>query len=300
MQHEREIIVQRPDKRPYGTRIRIHIQTPGALGGAEHCCVAFDSGPFLTIVPRDKAPWEGGRKYDVTFEGFATATDAEAAGSRLAQAFLWMAISTDRPLRLEYLSHHPAVVYERARPIGPGSRGDGEVYFPSTVVLKELQEAYASLDKPAQKLLLSMEIFCAARFDSSLRGTFLSVVSSLEPLADEKPLGPAVEEFIEEYIRRLLECPGIHGEARRSLEGRLQLLRKESIRQALLRLIRETLPDQPESVRQVDRAYNLRSQLIHDGVLADADIDLEAESRAISLTIRALYAALLNRRLVSI
>ena len=111
--HERQVIVCQPKKRPYGTRARIHVQTSGTLGDAEEVCVPLSSGAFLTIEPTHKAPWEGGKKYVVTLEGFATAAAAEAAGRRLVQALLWMAVSTDAPLKLEYLTYEPASVFER-------------------------------------------------------------------------------------------------------------------------------------------------------------------------------------------
>ena len=295
--HERQVILGQPNKRPYGARVRIHLQTAGALGGAEEVCVPLPSGAFLTVEPTHKAPWEGGKKYVVTLEGFATAAAAEAAGRRLVQALLWMAVSTDAPLKLEYLTYEPASVFERERSSGATCIAYGEVSSVPTVVFAELHDAYALLAEPDEKLLLSMEIFCAARLESSQRATFLALVSALEPLAKEEPLGPAVSLFIEECAQQLRTSADIQSELKASLEGRLLQLRQESVRQALRRLARTALPNQPEASRLIDEAYALRSQLIHKGVPADLDIDLENESQAVSRTIRALYASLLNRKL---
>ncbi len=295
--HERQVILGQPNKRPYGARVRIHLQTAGALGGAEEVCVPLPSGAFLTVEPTHKAPWEGGRKYVVTLEGFATAAAAEAAGRRLVQALLWMAVSTDAPLKLEYLTYEPASVFERERSSGATCIAYGEVSFAPTVVFAELHDAYALLAEPDEKLLLSMEIFCAARLESSQRATFLALVSALEPLAKEEPMGPAVALFVDECCQQLRASAGIQQELKASLEGRLLQLRQESVRQALRRLARTALPNQPEASRLIDEAYALRSQLIHSGVPADLDVDLESESQALSRTIRALYASLLNRNL---
>jgi hypothetical protein len=79
-QEERAIILRQPNKRPYGTRASIHVQTIGALGNAEQVCVSLPTGAFLSIEPARTAPWEGGRKFTVTLEGFPTAASAEAAG----------------------------------------------------------------------------------------------------------------------------------------------------------------------------------------------------------------------------
>lgn len=295
--HERQVILGQPNKRPYGARVHIRLQTAGALGGAEEVCVPLPSGAFLTVEPTHKAPWEGGRKYVVTLEGFATAAAAEAAGRRLVQALLWMAVSTDAPLKLEYLTYEPASVFERERSSGATCIAYGEVSFAPTVVFAELHDAYALLAEPDEKLLLSMEIFCAARLESSQRATFLALVSALEPLAKEEPLGPAVALFVDECCQQLRASAGIQQELKASLEGRLLQLRQESVRQALRRLVRTALPNQRDASRLIDEAYALRSQLIHNGVPADLDVDLESESQAVSRTIRALYASLLNRNL---
>ena len=161
-QHERQVIIGQPNKRPYGARVRIHLQTAGALGGAEEVCVPLPSGAFLIIEPTHKALWEGGKKYVITLVGFATAAAAEVAGRRLVQALLWMAASTDAPLKLEYLTYEPASVFERERPSGATVVGYGEVSFAPTVVFTELHDAYTLLAELDQRLLLSMEIFCAA------------------------------------------------------------------------------------------------------------------------------------------
>jgi hypothetical protein len=132
--HERQVILGQPNKRPYGARVRIHLQTSGAMGSAEEVCVPLHSGAFLTIEPTHRASWEGGKKYVITLEGFATAAAAEAAGRRLVQALLWMAVSTNAPLKLEYPAYEPASVFERERPSGPSMISYAEVASPPTVV----------------------------------------------------------------------------------------------------------------------------------------------------------------------
>lgn len=294
---ERAVILGQPQKRPYGVKVRIHLQTAASIGNVENVCVSLNTGAFLSITPTRTAPWEGGKKYVVTLEGFPTAASAEASGRRLVQALLWMAVSVDAPLRLEYLSYEPASVFERNQSSGFTCEAFGEVGFAPNVVLGELQEAYALLKEPDEKLLLSMEIFCAARLESSQRAVFLALVSALEPLAQEAPLGEAVNQFVAECVNLLKATANIPPDLRASLEGRLKQLRQESIRQALKRLAREALPDQPEVAEAVDEAYALRSQLIHSGVPSDLDIDLERESRSVSAIIRDIYAKLLNRSL---
>lgn len=298
MQEERAIILGQPNKRPYGARVRIHVQTSGALGYAEQVCVPLPTGAFLSFEPTRTAPWEGGKKFIVTLEGFPTAASAEAAGRRLVQTLLWAAISTDSSLRLEYLTYEPASVFERNRSNGATLEGFCEVGRLPAVVLGELHDAYAHLPEPDEKLLLSMEIFCAAGLESSQRAVFLALVSALEPLAREAFLGDQVTAFVNDCIAQLRTSTTVPSALKASLEGRLQQLRSESIRQALRRLALETLPSQPDAAQAIDEAYALRSQIIHNGVPADLDVDLESESREVSTIIRAMYASILKTSVV--
>ncbi|MCB1932771.1 MAG: hypothetical protein KDI45_09910 [Candidatus Accumulibacter sp.] len=299
-QEERATILSQPQKRPYGAKVHIRLQTSGPLGFVEEVCVPLQTGAFLAIAPARSAPWEGGNKYLVTLEGFATAAAAEAAGRRLVQALLWMAISTDSPLRLEYLSYQPASVFERTASGSSGILFEGCYAVAGRapeLVLGELQEAYVLLPEPDETLLLSMEVFCSARLEASQRAIFLAIVSALEPLAREAPLGDEVNRFVTDSIARLNDSEAIPSQLRKSLEGRLLHLRRESVRQALKRLVRETLPHQPDAALIVDEAYALRSQLVHSGLPRDLDVDLDREAQIVSHTIRAIYARLLNRSL---
>lgn len=295
---ERVIILAQPKKRPYGARVTIHLQHAGTIGDAEEVCISLSSGAFLSISPTRIAPWEGGKKYEVLLEGFPTAASAEAAGKRLVQALLWMAISTNAPLRLEYLSYEPAAVYERNRSAGDSAYGYGRVGFQAEVPLGVLQDSFAELPEPNDKLLLSMEVFCSARLESSQRAVFLSVVSALEPLAAQAGLGDSVAEFVEDTVRDLKLREAIPLELRASLSGRLYQLRDESIRQALRRLANEVAPEAPEVARTIDEAYALRSQIIHNGIPSDLDTDLESGITAVSKCIRSLYARMLRQPLV--
>jgi hypothetical protein len=295
---ERAAILGQPDKRPYGVRSRIHLRSATAIGNAEEVCVPLHTGAYLTVSGDRSAPWEGGKKYLVTLEGFPTVAAAEAAGRRLVQALLWMAVSTNAPLRLEYLSYEPASVYERNRAGGATVEAYAEAFYAPAMILGELRDAYALLPEPDDKLLLSMEIFCSARLEASRRAIFLALVSALEPLAREKPLGPAVDVFVDKCVQALQNTTEIEPGYRTSLQGRLHLLKRESIRQALRRLVLEVLPDDKNAPQVVDDAYSLRSQIIHSGTQVDLDVDLDQESTQVARTVRRLYASMLKRSLV--
>lgn len=295
---ERAIILQQPTKRPYGARVRVHVQTAESVGSMERESVPLSTGAMITIAPGRQAPWEGGKKYNFTLEGFATATSAERAGRRLAQSLLWTAVSLDFALRLEYAGYESAAVFERNRSDGICEEAYIEVGWPKEIVLREIQDAYAHTAEPDPRILLSMEIFTAARIEVSQRARFLAVVSALEPLTSSQALGPEVDVFVDQCKQLLKANATVSRDIRPSLEGRLRDLSKESIRQALGRVVRTTLPDRPNALDVVDRAYDLRSQIIHNGRPNDPDVDLELEARAVSGVVRAFYASVLGRTLV--
>jgi hypothetical protein len=296
-QDERAIIVGQPEKRPYGVKVRFHILTAGTLGNVENVSLLLSTGAFLTIAPGKKAPWEGGRNFVATLEGFATAASAEAAGRRVVLSLLWMAVALDRPLRLEYTSYEPATVFERNRSEGDILEAYAEVACTPDSVLGQLHDAYSKLENPDPKLLLSMEIFCAARLESSQRARFLALVSALEPLAQTEGLGSDVSSFVDECLNALRSESVIAPKIKDRLKSRLGGLRDESIGQALERLVRENIPTNTDAPGVIKDAYELRSQLIHRGVPADLDVDLEFEGRAVAAVIRDIYASLLKQPL---
>jgi hypothetical protein len=79
---------------------------------------------------------------------------------------------------------------------------------------------------------------------------------------------------------------------KKSLDGRLKQLEHESIRQALLRLIRELFPSDEESVKTIDAAYALRSEMLHPRT---TDPYLDRKTHAIEQIIRCLYSARIKK-----
>ena len=297
-EEERETIRSQVAKRPYGASVLVHVQTAGAFGQVETKEIQLATGAFVTLGTARMAPWDGGRKYSLKLEGFPTAAATEAAARRLVQAVLWMAISSDAPLRLDYRSYDPFSVFERGRSDGLHVSAYGEVYFQPDMIFAEIENAYSKLADPDPRLLLSMEIFAGARLEASDRARFLAVVSALEPLASEQYLGEDVDKFVSSCVELLKATSGLRPEVRASLEGRVRQLRGESIRQSLRRVVLSALPEEPEAAATIDEAYALRSQIIHSGRPADLDVDLERACQSVSRIMRQIYASLLGRRLM--
>lgn len=286
---ERAVIFGRPEKRPYGARLEFQVAHVGFLGDMERVAILLDSGAVASLAPARQTSWEGGRRFEFSLEGFATAATAEAQGRQLSQAILWMAISLNYGLRLSYRTQEPAAVFERLRSSGASVWGEGSLSWNPQVVLQQLIAGFAA-SIPDSQTLLSMEIFASSSLEASDRAAFLTAVSALEPLAEEQALGQPVDAFVDGCLSSLRVVPSIDQHHRASLEGRLNQLRRESIRQALRRFISTRLRDYPTAPDVADSAYGLRSELIHNGRLSDYDVDLAAETRKISNLLRLIYA----------
>ena len=179
-------------------------------------------------------------------------------------------------------------MYERFRSEGDTAWGEGTVGWPASTALKELTDTFRR-DLLDRRLILSMELYCAALLESNERTRFVTAVSALEPLAQQQSLGPAVSSYVDKALADLNSAADIEQKVRASLCGRINQLRQESVRQALFRLANSWFPGRTEIRERIDRAYRLRSELLHGGSFADPDTDLTAEMNKIATVLRTLY-----------
>lgn len=288
-QDERKIILSRPEKRPYGVRIQFRLKTIGDIGNLENACILLDTGSFLTISPGKKAPWEGGEVMKIDLEGFSTAAAAEQSGRKLVQALLWTSIKNKSPLQLQYQSYKPTYIFERNRSQGLSCSAYSHRILNTKNIVNCLHDNYLNLPETEPSLLLSMEIFAGSKLETSERAIFLSMVSALEPLAKTKRLGEEVNQFIKTTIKNLKSCDNVPSAIHNSLTGRLNQLRNESIRQALKRMAIEIIPEITNASMVIDEAYNIRSQIVHNGQPSDLDIDFNEKLQGLEEVIVAIY-----------
>lgn len=254
----------------------------------------FTDGTILRTTPTTIAPWLGGKAYHLSLEGFRTASHAEAAGRELASAVLWTCVSLDVAARRDYQTLEPGRVFDRTRAPGFEDTGFGMLGWPTEKVAGELVRVHGTLGHVDAKIALSME---------NLRWCSDGVESTGSVCVDgfgARAVGCA--SFARWPDRRAREAgagavdqnDSLDGAAKLSLRGRLTQLRKESIRQALRRLVRDTLPNEPDAAEIVDRAYALRSELVHSGQTSDADLDPAKERVEIARILRKLYGRMLK------
>lgn len=286
---ERALVIANGGKRPYGAKLKFQITHAASIGDLENVSVLLDSGAIAVLQPARSTSLEGGRKFQITLDGFPTATAAESAGLQLAQALLLLATSFNFGLRLNYHGRVPATVYERFRSEGMSMWAEGVASYSAQVVLNELASAY-QLPPLDPKITLSMELFCAAMLEMNERARFVTVVSALEPLAKQELLSEGVATFVASTMVNLDLAADIEPSLRASLRGRVALLRTESVRQALFRLSDSWFPGRNDLRKQIDGAYGLRSELLHNGTLSDQDADLGVETAKIVAILRSIYA----------
>ena len=285
---ERKLILACDQRRKYGARLTFEVQRAEDIGKLENVSLLIEDGTLATIEQGRVCSWESGKRYNIEVIGFPNASDAEDAGMRMAQALLVTAISLNIGMRLNYHSHEPPTVFDRTVSKGFEMWSEGFASRPQDVVLRELTQAL-SVPLKDRRLLLSIELFVASALESNDRAKFVMAVSALEPLAEQLDLGTEVAIVIDNLAQHLTDAQGLSDDLKCSLRGRLLRLKQESVRQALKRLCAVWLSGDQDAWRKLDKAYALRSELLHEGRPSDLDIIISEESHTISNLLRRIY-----------
>lgn len=300
---ERERIVKKTKQRPYGARVTVAVGT--GFGGTklldidQHASLRLDDD-LIIEVKRARNHNDRWWKYNLAVKAFASAGEAEEAGLRLAQAILWMSVSARNPrLMLRYNGPLPCDVFDRRKSGGISMHARATVRTAIERQYRALEEGWKRKDVN-RRLLLAMELFCAARFEATARARFIGIVSSLEPLAqqaryDHEAFGPTIEDTVSKAVASIEGADDIPDYVRRSLVGRLQNLRRESVRHAYRRLASKHLED--EDVHALDEAYNIRSKMLHEG---ESDPDLSNVTNTVENLVRAVLAGEMQLDCVSV
>ena len=102
-------------------------------------------------------------------------------------------------------------------------------------------------------------------------------------------MGPEVAAAVDSLCIALNSHESVPVHLRDSLRGRLLQLKRESVRQALKRLCGRWFPHDAHAWTVLDRAYGLRSELLHEGRPSDLDILLVQETQIVSNYLRRIY-----------
>jgi hypothetical protein len=205
----RQIIDESPKRHPYGAKVGIILDVGDELGFNGEACLLVDDKSIVRISPLQDESQLGRQqpqKLDVYVEGFATAGEAEQKGLKLSLALLWAAVSRKHPLRLDYHTPRPCMVYDRTQESGSGcmATASATVVMNSSRMVELVNQIFSANIDVDEKLLVSMELFASARLETTERARFVGLVSSLEPLAQQEAYeNPELKELVESFVDQL-------------------------------------------------------------------------------------------------
>ncbi len=276
---QKDIMEPDPYRFPYGAKITIFLNGEiqfdiqhKLFGFGENLTLKFVENKTNTSQYQEVA-LPGFQVWDVLLDGFPTACEAENAGLKLAQSFLWLSISRNFPIRLIHNKPLPCTVYDRTK--GPGMEvvGFGHQTQKETPekIINEVKNAFFSEHVPnvdRERILLAMEIYSSSQLEVTERAKFISLVTSLEALSAQqsyKEYFELVQEKVADLITAIRNEKGIPDSTKNSLVGRIcREMSIESVRQAILRVVMGLLQD-TDHKKLFEKAYDARSALLHDG-----------------------------------
>ena len=296
----RLIIYDSTNQLPYGAQVGVILdETDNFDFAGEASLLLDDKQSIVRVVPcREKIHYNGriSQKLDLYVEWFATVEEAEEKKSKLLLALLWAAISRKHPLLVDYQT---SLIYDRTQHGGTigGVSDQLHLKMDSCRLVELINEIFSDENiEVEEKLLVSMELFTSAKLETSDRAKFVGLVSALEPLAQSEAYGnPELEKLVDNFLNQLNNT-SIPDNIKRSVEGRIRDLKKESISQAIQRIVQESIPanENEKAVSIIKDAYNIRSTILHEG---STDADLEQKSNEIENIIRQIYSHRLKRDL---
>jgi len=295
---EIKVIFESPNRRPYASKIAMILGEGLEIGFDGEACLLTEEKCIVRISPDKEKTKKDGKtlqKLNATIEGFTTASEAEQMGFKLSLALLWSAVSRKWPLKLDYHTPKPCMVYNRTQSGGSFhvvASGSLHLRDDPKTVTKLINQILSKKKDVDPKLLISMELFTSARLESTERTRFVGLVSSLEPLASQESYNnQEIDDLVKKFIGQLSNITSINNNIKNSIAGRARELCNESISQSIVKLVEKYIPDNPKVVKSVTEAYKIRSAILHDGT---SDTDLDEKSNELEDIIRYIYGKILE------
>jgi len=214
---------------------------------------------------------------------------------KLSLAILWASVSIKWPLKLDYHTPHPCMVFDRTHRTGGfgiSCHASASVRSNAGSISQLINQILSKQFDLDPKLLISMELFASARLESTERTKFIGLVSSLEPLASQEPYNCSqIDDLISSFVAQIDRLQSVPDNVINSITGRAYSLKKESISQAIVRFVKGYFPENPEVIAAVKEAYDIRSRILHKGSF---DADLDKKGRLLEDVIRHIYSQILG------
>jgi hypothetical protein len=144
---------------------------------------------------------------------------------------------------------------------------------PPTLVSVFARE-YLKKTVTTEKQILACEIYASSFFDISQRSRFITLVTAVEALLEPAKRPDSAQSLVDELKSRTQEA-AIDEAIKKSVEGRLEGLRTESIRQAgrvlADSLLAGKLYDGKSAGAFFCSCYDLRSKILHRGTVGEGE-----------------------------
>ncbi len=142
---------------------------------------------------------------------------------------------------------------------------------------------------------LACELYVSSWFDVSYRSRFITLVTAVEALIEQKHHSRELIELLDS-LKIDLERLSVPEEVKASVSGSLERLKHQSISQAGRELARTLLPNRQFQGKDADRyfsyCYNLRSVILHSGAAPNGADMLQAANEAEEFVSALLLASL--------
>lgn len=205
-------------------------------------------------------------------DSFDSVDQADCYAEKIHVAILWTSLSQFFSIKFdEWNGDKPYVVVNRRELPGVKVIGEGRAYFtvPQDTFVATLQRGFSDIDTLPQHLVTSLEMYAAIRFEATERARFIAVITALEALADQrkygKELDPCIQALLAVVSRDSFLSENDNERLKTSLIGRIRDLRRESVRQAIVRTVEQVFGDEPSVRAFIEHAYGVRSDMLHEG-----------------------------------
>jgi hypothetical protein len=275
-----------------GSNVELHVDSDIIIPFAQLYTLKISARPS---TPRETANYI--KRVSINLDAFASAREAENVGKNLTIAILWFAISKGVTVAFEkWAGIYPFTVRDRTQSMGDIAQAEGRGYF--KIDPREfISIAEAAIEKErevAPNILMSMSFLASARMETTEQARFIGIMTALEALSEQVDYGEEVGNLLVELASQLEANPLLAGteksQLRSSLSSRMKQLRQESVRQAILRIVRQHISDQ-ETIKWVDQAYGIRSKILHEGLIVP---ELHLVTNRLEGIVRHILASMFN------
>lgn len=174
----------------------------------------------------------------------------------------------------------------------------GQVGKNPQALIDTFQREYLNSRQLTDKQMLACEIYTSSFFDVSARTRFVTLVTAIEALLEQPKHPDKVQTLVREFKDTTQQQSMIDGPTKASIIGSLDRIRYQSIGQAGSTLAGYLLPDQSFNGRSsadfFKLCYDYRSQILHEGTISDASVDIVQLANNMERFVAYLLIAVLN------